>query len=50
MGDWAEAEMVPAQLGILHPTGYPLYTLLVKASRGAQLDLLVDALVGASRP
>jgi hypothetical protein len=31
VGDWAEAEMVPAQLGILHPTGYPLYTLLVKA-------------------
>ncbi len=27
-GDWAEAEMVPAQLGILHPTGYPLYSLL----------------------
>ena len=23
--------MIPAQLGILHPTGYPLYTLLVKA-------------------
>ena len=31
VGDWAEAEMIPAQLGILHPTGYPLYTLLVKA-------------------
>ena len=30
-GDWAEAEMVPARLGILHPTGYPLYTLLDKA-------------------
>jgi hypothetical protein len=29
-GDWAEAEMVPSRLGILHPTGYPLYTLLVK--------------------
>jgi hypothetical protein len=29
-GDWAEAEMVPARLGILHPTGYPLYTLLGK--------------------
>jgi 4-amino-4-deoxy-L-arabinose transferase-like glycosyltransferase len=27
-GDWAEAEMVPARLGILHPTGYPLYSLL----------------------
>jgi hypothetical protein len=23
--------MIPARLGILHPTGYPLYTLLVKA-------------------
>jgi hypothetical protein len=31
VGDWAEAEMIPARLGILHPTGYPLYTLLVKA-------------------
>jgi hypothetical protein len=30
-GDWAESEMVPSRLGILHPTGYPLYTLLVKA-------------------
>jgi 4-amino-4-deoxy-L-arabinose transferase-like glycosyltransferase len=30
-GDWAEAQMVPARLGILHPTGYPLYTLIVKA-------------------
>jgi hypothetical protein len=29
-GDWAEAEMIPSRLGILHPTGYPLYTLLVK--------------------
>ena len=29
-GDWAESELVPARLGILHPTGYPLYTLLVK--------------------
>jgi 4-amino-4-deoxy-L-arabinose transferase-like glycosyltransferase len=27
-GDWAEAEMVPSQVGILHPTGYPLYSLL----------------------
>ena len=26
-GDWAEAEMIPARLGILHPTGYPLYLL-----------------------
>ena len=25
-GDWAEAQMIPARLGILHPTGYPLYT------------------------
>jgi hypothetical protein len=30
-GDWAEAEMVPSRLGILHPTGYPLYILLNKA-------------------
>ncbi len=30
-GDWAEAEMVPSRLGILHPTGYPLYTMIVKA-------------------
>lgn len=30
-GDWAEAQMVPERLGILHPTGYPLYTLIVKA-------------------
>ena len=29
-GDWAEAEMIPSQLGILHPTGYPLYALLGK--------------------
>ncbi|HXR27800.1 MAG TPA: DUF2723 domain-containing protein [Candidatus Baltobacteraceae bacterium] len=27
-GDWAEAEVVPAVLGIMHPTGYPTYTLL----------------------
>lgn len=27
-GDWAEAQMTPARLGIMHPTGYPLYTLL----------------------
>src|SRR3954470_23506137 len=27
-GDWAEAEMVPSRLGILHPTGYPLYSML----------------------
>ncbi len=31
-GDWAEAQMIPARLGILHPTGYPLYTLLGKLS------------------
>ena len=29
-GDWAEAEMIPSRLGILHPTGYPLYALLGK--------------------
>jgi hypothetical protein len=27
-GDWAEAQVVPATLGIMHPTGYPTYTLL----------------------
>ena len=27
-GDWAEAEMIPSRLGILHPTGYPLYSLV----------------------
>src|SRR6186997_2210684 len=27
-GDWAEAEMIPSRLGILHPTGYPLYSLI----------------------
>ena len=31
-GDWAEAQMVPARLGIIHPTGYPLYTLLGSCS------------------
>jgi Protein of unknown function (DUF2723) len=30
-GDWAEAQMIPSRLGILHPTGYPLYTLVNKA-------------------
>ena len=30
VGDWAEAQMIPARLGILHPTGYPLYTLIGK--------------------
>jgi hypothetical protein len=29
-GDWAEAAMIPARLGIMHPTGYPLYLLLGK--------------------
>ncbi len=28
VGDWAEMQMIPAQLGVPHPTGYPLYTLL----------------------
>ncbi len=26
--DWAEGEMVPHVLGIMHPTGYPVFTLL----------------------
>jgi hypothetical protein len=30
-GDWAEMQMIPAQLGVPHPTGYPLYVLLGKA-------------------
>jgi hypothetical protein len=30
-GDWAESEYVPSMLGILHPTSYPLYTLVQKA-------------------
>ena len=29
-GDWAESELLLSRLGILHPTGYPLYTLLGK--------------------
>jgi hypothetical protein len=29
-GDWAEMQFIPAQLGIPHPTGYPLYVLLGK--------------------
>jgi transmembrane protein TMEM260 (protein O-mannosyltransferase) len=29
-GDWAEMQFIPAQLGITHPTGYPLYVLLGK--------------------
>ena len=31
VGDWAEMQWLPAQLGIPHPTGYPLYVLLGKA-------------------
>jgi hypothetical protein len=31
VGDWAEMQWIPAQLGIPHPTGYPLYVLLGKA-------------------
>ena len=30
VGDWAEMQWIPAQLGIPHPTGYPLYVLLGK--------------------
>jgi len=30
-GDWAEAQMMPPTLGVMHPTGYPLYVLLGKA-------------------
>ncbi len=30
LGDWADAQMTPARLGIMHPTGYPLYVLLGK--------------------
>lgn len=29
-GDWADAQLNPSRLGIMHPTGYPLYTLLGK--------------------
>ncbi len=29
-GDWGDAELTPARLGIMHPTGYPLYILLGK--------------------
>lgn len=29
-GDWGEMAMIPAQFGIAHPTGYPLYVLLGK--------------------
>src|SRR5205823_4052468 len=31
VGDWAEMQWIPAQMGIPHPTGYPLYVLLGKA-------------------
>ena len=27
-GDWGEMQFIPAQLGIPHPTGYPLYVLV----------------------
>lgn len=30
-GDWADAQLNPDRLGIMHPTGYPLYTLVGKA-------------------
>jgi transmembrane protein TMEM260 (protein O-mannosyltransferase) len=30
VGDWAEMQFIPAQLGVPHPTGYPLYVLLGK--------------------
>ncbi|HEY4228022.1 MAG TPA: DUF2723 domain-containing protein [Candidatus Limnocylindrales bacterium] len=30
-GDWAESELLLSRLGILHPTGYPLYSLVGKA-------------------
>jgi hypothetical protein len=29
-GDWAEAQLIPSRLGVLHPTGYPLYLLVGK--------------------
>jgi hypothetical protein len=31
VGDWAEMQFIPAELGIPHPTGYPLYVLVGKA-------------------
>jgi hypothetical protein len=37
-GDWAESEFVPSRLGILHPTGYPFYTLLGKLFSMIPLD------------
>jgi Protein of unknown function (DUF2723) len=30
-GDWADAQLNPYRLGVMHPTGYPLYTLIGKA-------------------
>lgn len=27
VGDWAEMQFIPAQLGVPHPTGYPVYVL-----------------------
>ena len=27
-GDWAESELLLSRLGILHPTGYPLYSIV----------------------
>jgi hypothetical protein len=27
-GDWAESELLLSRLGVLHPTGYPLYSLV----------------------
>jgi len=29
-GDWADAQLNPYRLGIMHPTGYPLFVLLGK--------------------
>lgn len=29
-GDWADAQLNPVRLGIMHPTGYPLYVLVGK--------------------
>ena len=30
VGDWGEMQLIPAQFGVPHPTGYPLYILLGK--------------------
>jgi hypothetical protein len=55
VGDWAEAQFVPAQLGVPHPTGYPLFILLGKAfsllpfgSIAFRADLLSAAAAAAS--